>query len=419
MYQMSSNAYEMITRRGRYMKKGINIAFVVVTVGVNLLLIWTGLAQRWGFNAVLLLIASIFTFDAIFALPLPATGSNLQETVAHTLTPTTNIEIRTFIFVWLFWWVATQFLYAIGSTHSPLITVLCSLPMLASSLLVSIDPQRNQLASNLFPIAFLLVLLFPAKDWMPQYIFGIWAWVVAVFRVAIYFTAVFVADFSIRRHVLDESKVYEAINNAVSQQRRNNDEDPEDHERSLSSTRLFTTIAEYEAIRTAEQQRVKSIIALSAWILVVPRLVIPIFLTLLALVHTFLFFTRRHAFLQKAAADAKVTMPFEKPAAVASVGDQKVSSTKSSSSKAPVAEASPPLQDDEAEIDLEENEEGDGSDTATVSENSEDSGQQILPPAPTPMQMPKKNLPFPSRGQMMPQGAPRVRTNKIIINSDK
>jgi hypothetical protein len=426
------------------MKKGINIGFVVVAVGVNLLLIWTGLAQRWGFTAVLLFIGSIFTFDAIFSMPsanfaAAAVGGNLQETVAHTLTPATHIEVRTFIFVWLFWWAATQFLYAIGNVHSLTVTIIVSLPMLATSLLTSVAPQHKQLVTNLFPLTFLLVLLFPAKDWMPQYIVGIAAWVVGVLRVSLYFAAVFVADFAIRRHVLDENAVYEAIRTAESLRRKDIDEDPEDHERSLAAIRLFTSIAQYEAICASEQQRIRSIVALSAWILVVPRIVIPIFLAILTVLHMFLFFTRRHAFLQsqKAAIDSASTLELLKSHNEAAVKPTvPPAPAKDNNNNNKLLTDNTNIIDDENNNDNDDNTNDESSETATVSDNSEENRstkQQpttTFPPPPALTMMAAaaaaaaQQKPFVSRSSLMQQmsasmAQSRVRTNKITINEDK
>lgn len=291
----------MTKRHDRFLEQSTNVVIVILAQFVNFILLIGGLTSLWGLYSVLLFCFLIYLYDLLRYALTHYGGNALSdcrpkcsgggEAAAHVHGPPTYNEIRIFVAVWLIWWAVTQFFYEAGLQLS-LSWIL--LPFLFLCVLaVSIVPQS--VACDVFPLLAIATLALPSADWMPQYM----AWTRDALRVFAYFVAVFVADFFVERNVLSEQSVIDAAQPAILTRRKQNDHDDTSSastsEHAFSQTTIYfcVIVDRYETVWLAEQRRIKAIIALSAWVLIVPKLMILLFTLGLLVVHGLLFLQQR------------------------------------------------------------------------------------------------------------------------------
>jgi hypothetical protein len=93
-------------------------------------------------------------------------------------------------------------------------------------------------------------------------------------------------------------------------------EDEEDNERAVFTVNVTTIVTHYQSLCRYERERTLSVIALSTWILLVPRIVVLVFGVFLPLLQLFLFFVRRRELdRQQQARDAVVHLEKHTPLA--------------------------------------------------------------------------------------------------------
>lgn len=293
-------AYEVATRRDRFTEKAINRILIIFTFLVNWILLWGGFTRLWGLYVALIFLMVLVAVDvARLTYELFAAHDTMTATLpAYMSAPFTQSDVRVYIVIWLVWFVVTQFFFLSGTSFSTLLGVLTSVPMLIATVLVGVSPLERSLARNLFPLFALLALAFPSRHWMPQ---QEW-WVFVVLRVVLYFTAVVVASYALPRRELTRELVKQSVTTALSLDQRklhimiDYDDDEEDAERATFAIQLSTIIAHYQELCNYERERTLAIIALSAWILLVSRLVALSFGAFLIVFQLVLFFIRRREF---------------------------------------------------------------------------------------------------------------------------
>lgn len=294
-------AYESATRRDRFTEQALNIILIILTLTVNWVLLIAGFERLWGLYATLLFIATLIVVDVV-RLSASMFGAGWQDSTGRVPAPFTHDDVRVYIVVWLVWFTITEFFFISGKTYGTVVGALVSVPMLVVTLLVSVYPLERSLLRNIFLLLALLVVAFPSRNWMPQYEW----WVLGVLRAALYFVAVCVASYALPRRELAPDRIQHEIATALSVRNASAphaavDEQPdeEDAERVVFGTHLLTIVTHYHELCNYERERRLSVIALSAWILLVSWTVVIVFGVVLSLAQTFLFFIRRHEYVKQ------------------------------------------------------------------------------------------------------------------------
>ena len=196
---------------------------------------------------------------------------------------------------WLAWWIVTQLMWAADIVYqSSLVSSLIVVPMLLAYMVLRLVGRASAelwtLPETLLLLAIQLVtfttLLFPSTDWAPQYIS-----VLAVCaRVLLFFAGVMLATFLEPPHwdvsLDDEPRPFLSVETEIKNLMQNalldNDSTASSQQRQRRFERARAMLAAHA--RTAvEQRRMRNIVALTAWVLVLPlRVVLVVYPLLLA-----------------------------------------------------------------------------------------------------------------------------------------
>jgi len=268
-------AYEraVIGGNARYVEKFFNVIVVVLALVLNLLLAFFGATSTLGAYALLVFLFALYAFDAVLAEPHVVRHALLCQYAgaAHTHTPLVYNETAIFVGVWLLWWISSTLLTAADCVFErPTYALLA--PLVVAALLVAwadvwsshaqmVDSRALRRIVDASGALLLLALAFPSAAWAPQRTGTLHA----ALRVAVYFGAVFAADFALGRSALCDS----AIDNRVEQLAPAPDKQ--------RGTRLCATLALYEQTRAADRHRAKRIVALTGWLLVAPLPALAVF----------------------------------------------------------------------------------------------------------------------------------------------
>lgn len=196
---------------------------------------------------------------------------------------------------WLAWWIVTQLMWAADIVYQPsLVSSLIVVPMLLAYTVLRLVGRASAelwtLPETLLLLAIRLVafatLFFPSTDWAPQYIS-----VLAICaRVLLFFVGVMLATFLEPPHwdvsLDDEPRPFLSIEAEIKNLMQNalldNDSTASSQQRQRRFERARAELAAY-ARTAAEQRRMRNIVALTAWVLVLPlRVVLVVYPLLLA-----------------------------------------------------------------------------------------------------------------------------------------
>jgi len=294
-----SSAYELITRRDRSAGRAVNLLLIIGTLVTNWVLLFASPIRLWGLYLMLIFVATLVIVDIV---RLSALNSNEHST--NLTASFVQNDVRVYILLWIFWLIVTEFFFLSRTWFNFWTGFPLELPMLVATFVVSVQHYGQRTARASFPLLALVALAFPTRDWMPQHEW----WPAGVLRVALYFFAVLVAGYALphRELRLDVMRTEVATALAVHPKNRSPsssasavmtpDIDEEDVERTSTSLQFSTTVTHCQNVCLHETERTLTIIALSAWILLVSRVVILFFGLFLVAVQLVIFFVRRNEY---------------------------------------------------------------------------------------------------------------------------
>jgi len=274
-------------RRDRSSGRAINLMLIVGTLATNWVLLFASPVRLWGLYLLLVFAAALLVIDVV-RLTTATTDSNAGGSIAAA--SFMQNDLRLFILIWIFWLVVTEFFFLSRTWFNVWLALGLELPMLVATFIVSLQQHGQRVARIVFPLLALLALAFPAREWMPQHEW----WPAGVVRVALFFFAVLIAGYAVPHRELRFDVVRAHVVSALAMHpKTRHDVDEEDVERTLHSQTFSATVAECQNVCIFETERTLTIVALSVWILLVPRVVILFFGLFLVVVQLVIFFVRR------------------------------------------------------------------------------------------------------------------------------
>lgn len=375
-------AYALVTSRDRSAGRAVNLLLIVGTLATNWVLLFASPIRLWGLYLMLVFIASLLVVDVVRLLSNGAADGTASSLTASFV----QNDVRVYILIWIFWLIVGEFFFLSRTSFGFWLGFLFELPMLVATFVVSLQQHGHQVARTIFPLLALLALAFPTRDWMPQHEW----WPAGVLRVALYFFAVLVAGYALPHRELRFDVVRDEVATALATHPKTRsvvDFDEEDIDRTSASLLFSATVAHCQSVCLHETERTLTIVALSAWILLVSRVVVLFFGLFLLVVQLIIFFVRRSEYEKLRSAKEERGVPPLPTSIVAATAPQ---STALPSTVAGAPQLHGGIRtsagnvDDDALDDAEGSVEtaGDADETSGASDSTDQAPQVLQPPMP-------------------------------------